>query len=44
MSNSEELSKAPKPEWREPQLDLSREFDLIDFELGRMVDAIETLI
>lgn len=30
--------------WYEPQLDLPRAFDLIDFELGRMVDAVKALV
>lgn len=44
MSNSKEVSKAPKFEWRESQLDLPRELDLIDFELIRMVNAFKSLM
>ncbi len=44
MCTAEETSKQRNSDWYEPQLDLPRGLDLIDLELGRMVDAIKTLV
>lgn len=44
MCTSEGSSKQSIFEWYEPQLDLPRTLDLIDFELGRMVDAVKALV
>ncbi|TRZ86751.1 MAG: hypothetical protein D4R83_04045 [Streptomycetaceae bacterium] len=44
MCTAEGTTKQSKSQWYEPQLDLPRTLDLIDLELGRMVDAIKALV
>ena len=44
MCTAERTSNQRNSEWYEPQLDLLRGLDLIDIELGRMVDAIKALV
>ena len=44
MCTVQETTKERNSDWYEPQLDIPRALDLIDFELGRMVDAIKALV
>ena len=44
MCTAEEICSQSNSQWYEPQPVLPRTLDLIDFELGRMVDAVKALM